>query len=189
MPASDVTRPSMLHLTLLMLDFTKTPRRHYNAIETLADLQPILTREYFSSGPVTLSFDSMGTFQADHPETASVVYFDPVMDSGLMTLKQVQSRLIQAFLDNDVVSLEELSHVTYNATTHMWESALHMSVIDSNNRTFDATPLLKRFEGFKLGSMQLTQIHLSSRAYIDLYNGTRVTHKEFDKLNQDGYYA
>ena len=87
MPSSDVTRQSMLHLTLLMLDFTNAPRRHYNAIEILADLQPILTREFFSSGPVTLSFDSMGTFQPDHPETASVVFFDPEKNSGLMTLK------------------------------------------------------------------------------------------------------
>jgi hypothetical protein len=60
-PERDITLPSMLHLTVLMLDLSEDSRLK-KAQSLLQKLRPKLISEYFANGDVYLSFKGLKTF-------------------------------------------------------------------------------------------------------------------------------
>jgi len=65
-----------------------------------------------------------------------------------------------------------------------------MTVISlSKGKTFSATAALEKFKDTSLGTMSLSQLHISNRAYRDLFSGPRLERKDFNRQEQEGYYG
>ena len=60
-PEKEVTLPSMLHLTVLMLDLSDEARLK-QAQDLLQKLRPKLMSEFFGNGDIYLSFKGLKTF-------------------------------------------------------------------------------------------------------------------------------
>lgn len=49
------------------------------------------------------------------------------------------------------------------------------------SESFNAKPAIEKFKDYSLGSVKVTEIHISSRSYIDTYEGARVKREEFEE--------
>jgi hypothetical protein len=105
-PERDLSEPSMLHLTLLMLDFTNEPERLSKAKVALDKLRPSLISEFLGGGskPIYLKFDGLKTFADAKPENTKVLFFDVVQDESYERLQKLNSRIITEFLEQGIVT-------------------------------------------------------------------------------------
>lgn len=188
-PEKEITLPSMLHLTVLMLDLTDE-RRLKQAQELLQRLRPKLMSEFFTNGSIYLSFKGLKTFQTENPDKARVLYFDLKQDEGFETFKKLASTVIGAFVNEGVISKGDLSHIKHDKLAQTYEGETHMTVISlSRGKTFNATAALDKFKDTSLGTISLSELHISSRACIDLFSGQRIDRKDFKSQDQEGYYG
>jgi hypothetical protein len=119
-----------------------------------------------------------------------VLYFDLKQDEGFQTFKRLASTVISEFVNEGVIARNDLSHIKYDSLTQMYEGETHMTVISLNKgKTFSATAALEKFKDTSLGTMSLTQLHISSRASMDLFSGKRLDRKDFNQQEEEGYYG
>jgi hypothetical protein len=80
--------------------------------------------------------------------------------------------------------------VTFDPIDYLWKVKFHLTIY-SGQKTFNAKPVIDKLKDTSLGSLKLSEIHLSNRAFIDLIeSGERIPREEFKKYEgQDGFYA
>ena len=63
----------------------------------------------------------LNTFEMDNYANAKNLYFDLKRDQGYESLKRLTSKLISTIVDQGILSKDQLSHVTYDPTTQLYE--------------------------------------------------------------------
>lgn len=157
MPVTSLTSPSMLHLTVLMLDLSD-PARLAQA-QTLLNSLTTKIQQYHLQTPLNLTFKGLYTFQDKNPTSARVLYFDLKQDEGLERLKKLSSFVIGEFVNADIIRKEELSQVKFNSSTGFYEMKFHLTIINSKRaETFNAKPVLDKFKDISLGVLRVSEI-------------------------------
>jgi hypothetical protein len=62
--------------------------------------------------PIYITFKGIKTF-SDNPASSKTVYFDIKRDQGYESLVNLTSKLISEFLDKQILSKDQLSHVKF----------------------------------------------------------------------------
>eukprot|EP00347_Sterkiella_histriomuscorum_P003503 403364051 len=127
---------NLLHVTLCAFDFGDDQNLLSKAKATLIKLQPTIQQEFLGAScdgkdpkPFYLTLKGLNTFQNKTPTEAQVLYCDFVQDEGYEKLKKITSRIIQEFVNEKIVSMEDLQNVNYDYETQMWEVKFHMTVL------------------------------------------------------------
>lgn len=123
-PQEKLTRPSMLHLTLLMLPLYNNKEKIAKVKEVLKELEKELIDNH--SEKIYLKFKGISTF-AENPAQANNIFFSIVQDKSLKQLESTVSKIIQKFLERNILTKEELSFVKWDSQEEQWKVKFHLT--------------------------------------------------------------
>ena len=126
-----------------------------------------------SSKPLKVSLKNLSCISIkDNVETTRVLYIKIDDGNGLETLIDISNILISSMLSNGVIKEKQLSHINVKDGKYH-PNKFHITILNSTfsrkerSWTFNAKPILEKFEKTNLGECIVEDIHISTRFHFD----------------------